>query len=584
MDYEYDNARSFRVNDDGERELMANFAAFITEEVRYIDGRTIETWLTIEAETPNTTPEATEPNRLPPITINATDFPSMNWVLPNWGVQAIIRPGSSIRDDLRTAIQLNSKPKVSTIYKHLGWTTDDKGKRMYLHAAGAITGKGNDPSVKTKLPPELARYDLSSDTQPKDAARAVLMLIGLTKPEVSWPLLAATMAPLFGPVDFGIHLAGRTGTFKSEIMSLFQSMYGAGMDARHLPGSWSSTANALEAQAYLCKNAAFVVDDFVPTGTAWQVRSYQQAADKLIRAAGNQAGRARLTDASNLQTTMYPRGIILSTGEDVPEGHSVRARLLILELSPGDIDPKKLSAAQANRSMFPAVTAALCQLLALAPANIDDLAEKIRNENIEVGHSRTPSMIGRLVAVAWEFIAWLEACQWLTKQQANKLRSVSADSIQKAGENQNQYLEEADPADQFGAAVRHVFAAGLGHVRSTNGGVPKGAEQLGWTVEGSGSDIPQYKSRGPCIGWVRWEDNELLLDITAGINIIKKAAGQDWTITKQTMFKRLKDSGLLKRTDDQRQRNTVRVTAEGHPRQALALDLAQILDSQEIPQ
>ena len=44
---------------------------------------------------------------------------------------------------------------------------------------------------------------------------------------------------------------------------------------------------------------------------------------------GNQAGRARLTDTSNLQQTFYPRGVIFSTGEDTPEGHSVRARMMI---------------------------------------------------------------------------------------------------------------------------------------------------------------------------------------------------------------------------------------------------------------
>jgi hypothetical protein len=42
-----------------------------------------------------------------------------------------------------------------------------------------------------------------------------------------------------------------------------------------------------------------------------------------------------------------PRGLVLSTGEDIPRGHSIRARLLILELSKGGVTPAALSECQA---------------------------------------------------------------------------------------------------------------------------------------------------------------------------------------------------------------------------------------------
>jgi hypothetical protein len=44
----------------------------------------------------------------------------------------------------------------------------------------------------------------------------------------------------------------------------------------------------------------------------------------------------------------------------------------------------------------------------------------------------------------------------------------------------------------------------------------------------------------------------------------------------------LKDAGALCRTDEGRQRNTVRVTAENHPRQVLCLSLSTVLDLEEI--
>ena len=64
---------------------------------------------------------------------------------------------------------------------------------------------------------------------------------------------------------------GATGVFKTELSALAVQHYGAGLDARHLPGSWRSTANATEALAFAAKDALLVVDDFAPAGDSYQV-------------------------------------------------------------------------------------------------------------------------------------------------------------------------------------------------------------------------------------------------------------------------------------------------------------------------
>lgn len=581
--YQEENYQTYRISDEGERELLANFVAKITVETHFLDGRNNTTTLTIEGEQPNLDVPSGKPRRLPPIEIDAKEFMSMAWVLPAWGVQAVIRPGSSIRDDLRTAIQLASRPAVRNIYKHIGWEVID-GEKAYIHSGGAISANGNDPSVEVRLPSELAKYDLTSSANVKDAIIATLSLCELTMPEITWPMLAATLTPVYGQVDFGLHLTGRTGTFKSEVMSLFQSHYGSGMDARHLPGSWSSTANALEAQAYCAANAAFVIDDFVPQGTAWQQRAYQATADKIIRSQGNQSGRARLTDTSNLQTTMYPRGIILSTGEDTPEGHSVRARLMIVELSPGDVDAAKLTAAQHNRRLYPATIAALVQHLCKSPTDLTPRQEEIRNQHLSVGHTRTPNMLGRLIATVEAFTEWAAATNAITEKERRAYVKIATSSIITAGKSQQAYLEAMDPCDIFTAAIRQILATGMAHLRTLSGGIPLSPTLLGWTAENGLGEIPTYKSRGPCIGWVAWQEDTVYLDITAGYNLVRKTAGPEISVTKQTLFKRLKDNGNLARTDELRQRNTVRVTAEQHPRQALAMILSTTLDINEVPQ
>lgn len=582
MKYEAVQGRSFRDDDKGP-ELMANFVAFITTETRIVDGVSSRTVLTVTGVMPppgDLTAE-TELVKLPPVEVDTEEFASMSWVVPNWGVRCVIRPGGGVKDDLRTMIQLQSNPEVRTVYRQTGWTGRGNS-RMYLHVGGAITARGNDPSVSVRLPVELQRFDLSAKVEPKDAVRASLLLLDVVRHDVSWPLLAATLTPLYGQCDFAMHVTGRTGSFKSELLSLFQSHYGPTMDARHLPGSWSSTPNAIEALAFYACNAAFVLDDFVPAGTSWQQRAYQQAADKIIRAQGNQAGRARLSDTSNLQQTMFPRGVILSTGEDTPEGHSVRARMLISELSAGEIDADDLTAAQKRRPLYCGTVAWLAQVLAGTPHDLSPRIEELRAAYRGIGHSRTPGMLGRLVATAEHFLATAAEHGLIGAGDARSLAKDAKDSIELAGGRQQSFLEDADPVDVFNAAVRQVFAAGLGHVKTLNGGVPAKAEMLGWSRESATGEMATFRSRGPCIGWASVPKDELFIDVTLGYKIIQKAAGNDLALSKQTLFKRLKDAGVLTRADEARSRNTIRVTAENHPRQVLCLSLSTTLQLEDV--
>ena len=150
-------------------------------------------------------------------------------------------------------------------------------------------------------------------------------------------------APL-GETDFSLFLTGRTGTFKTALAALCQQHFGAAMDARRLPGHFASTANALEELAFQAKDALLVIDDFAPTGRVGD-DALEAVAERLFRAAGNGQGRSRMR-GPQLRAPRPPRALLLATGEEVPRGHSVRARLLIMELRPGDVDLAALSRCQ----------------------------------------------------------------------------------------------------------------------------------------------------------------------------------------------------------------------------------------------
>ena len=164
----------------------------------------------------------------------------------------------------------------------------------------------------------------------------------------TWRRIAITV-PLFGavyrallcelvPADTSVFLVGPTGVFKSELAALAMQHVGAGFDRLHLPAHWSATANFLERVAFDFKDAPLVIDDFAPSGTQTDVARLHATADRVLRGVGNRGGRGRMQADGTLRPDFPPRGIVIGTGEDAPRGQSLRSRMVILDVAPGDVD------------------------------------------------------------------------------------------------------------------------------------------------------------------------------------------------------------------------------------------------------
>jgi hypothetical protein len=566
-------AATYGLTDDGyfrDGEQLTNFQCGIVKELRKHDGKKCETYLVMSGKIGD--------DDLPELTIPATEFATFAWIPRMWGVKPIIYPLPNAERDLRTAIQVNSEPETIDLYTHTGWADID-GKDTYLHNSGGLSGDGNDPAVNVELPHDLRHYSFPDGGNEKTAFRASLNLSTLGPPDVMWPMLLAAYRAVIDETDFAVHLSGKTGTFKSEICSLIQSHWGAEMDARHLPASWSSTANALECQCYRAKDAVIVIDDYVPNGTSWQVRGLQKTADQIIRGQGNQAGRARLSDTSSLQTTYYPRGCIISTGEDVPQGQSIRARLLILELAPGDVDPKKLTIAQDRRPLYAVAMRNWIQWLAPDLRKHREYIEKLttdyRTKHRSLGHARTPQMAGNLYATLQLLIKSGLANKWLDSEEAARLASTAEDAITQAADNQDQFMRDTEVHEVFLDVLRAVLGGHLAHIRSKSGGIPESPLQMGWTEGRAKSGVSGYKASGPTIGWICGDAGEVYIDQNQVPFLAKHSQGK-LNHSRQTLLKRLKESGVLARTDELRQRNTMRVMCGGAQRSVITLPIATV--------
>lgn len=278
--------------------------------------------------------------------VTASEFSRMGWVLRQLGPQALIYPGQ--QQHARAAIQwLSGQVPQERIFTHLGWTKHGSDW-LYLHAGGAVGAHGPRCDVRVQLPSALEHYEVRPTVgaaERANAMRASLRFLSLAPDRITFPLLAAVYRAPFGKIDFSLFLTGQTGTFKTTLAALCQQHFGAEMDAGGLPANFASTANALESLAFTAKDALLVVDDFVPVAGPGDA-TLQSVAERLFRAAGNRQGRGRMGGGGRLRSPHPPRTLVLATGEEVPRGHSLRARLLIVDVGPGDVDRIKTSQCQ----------------------------------------------------------------------------------------------------------------------------------------------------------------------------------------------------------------------------------------------
>ncbi|MFO0825908.1 MAG: DUF3854 domain-containing protein [Gemmataceae bacterium] len=546
---------------------LGNFAATIVEETVRDDGAERHFAFSIEGQTATGNLERTE--------VLAEDFPYMAWPTQAWGNKAIVYAGQGTKDKFRVGVQvLSGTPPRRTIFTHCGWREVD-GQWVYLHGNGAIGPDGNTEGVTVDLSGPLAKFRLPPPPTGRDlvaAVRAVLSIIAKDKPlaadRIILPLLGLVFrAVVGGTLDFGLHVEGRTGTFKSELAALAQQFFGAGLDSRNLPANWSSTSNALEATAFAAKDAVLVVDDFAPNA-AVDPQKLHAAADRLFRGSGNGAARTRLNADLTVRPDRPARSLIMSTGEDSPKGHSIRARVPIIEIEPGSIDVAALTRCQehAAEGQYAATTAGFIRWL--APTYAETLrglpaARAAARDTFRTSapHARTPQALGDLF-LGWDrFTQFAVASKVITASDREAILARVRAALIELAEAQAEHLRAADPADQFLNLVPSILLAGHAHLDTKPPHIEphESNRAMGWVLRATGD----WDKKGPCIGWV--DANHLYLLPDATYAVVQQMATQQRnpiTMTQRTLWARLRERGVLLEGENRggKSRATVRLT------------------------
>ncbi|MGE0708628.1 MAG: toprim domain-containing protein [Planctomycetota bacterium] len=498
-------------------------------------------------------------------------FSAMEWIFQVPG--ATPEPGKFVRDRLRHAIQvLSGLPLVNRVYGHLGWARLPAGQNVFLFAGGAVGAAGYLP-LEVEVPPSLAKYQLllpRSLDEFRASIRASLQFISVAPMQITLPLYAAVWRAPLGETDFSIMVVGTTGAGKSCLTGLAQQHYGACMGYDGLPAGWHSTANALEGFAFAAKDVLFTVDDFAParSGSRHDADRAHGSFDRLIRAQGNRQGRARMTASASLSATRYPRGLIVTSGEEPPRGASCLARVLTLPLRRSDLDLARLTACQgdAGAGLYAMAMAAYLQWLA---PRMDQVRQALpgliaqERANFQRGdlHGRSAGIAANLMIGMRSFARFAFETGAITQQSCDQILHDARGALWAALEHQAASQAEADPVATFFALLSAAVSSGLGHFVGPKGVVPddpvcspfawgwrSAGEGQGKTPEGTGDAECEWRSRGELLGYVVPSTGDLYLIPPTAVRVAAETSQGAWSESEKALGNMLRERALLRST------------------------------------
>jgi hypothetical protein len=482
----YITPEGYRMEDPGRANLipLSNFTGRIVEDVVVEDGSgAADRFFVVEAEMNR---------RRHRFEVSSQAFDGLPWVPKHLGALAVIE-GPRVRHLVTKAIKLESRGlREIHAYGHTGWL-EIEGRWVYLHAGGAITGAGTpafDGRVvlsgklkRRRFPSPSPAIEASEDL--REAVRESFALWNLAADEIAIPLMLSAYRAALGEVDYSLHLAGPTGLGKTTLAHLAVSHFGAGLGSKDQT-NFESTAYAIERESFALKDQLLLLDDYLGTPEHRRILAF------IVRNAANNSGRGRLGSDGSLRGDKPPRALVITTGEDVPVGGSLTARMLVLrvpdgaglDLSPGaPINAAQVAARDGRQAL---AMAGFIRWLAPRYRDISSTIEQRRNQighemRPLVAHSRTPGIYGDLMIGLEEWMAFAREIGAVDQEQGAALEDRARLAVMAAIQEQAEYLESADPVERYRDLLREAISSGNAHVRAP-GEEPGPGVHLGWTL------------------------------------------------------------------------------------------------------
>ncbi len=353
-----------------------------------------------------------------------------------------------------------STGKTSKIvaYGHTGFRQRD-GQWFYLHGGGAVGASG----LTVALEGSAARFilpDCAGDV--RAAVLESIAFLDIATMRISFPIHAGVhRAPLNEVLrcDAALDLVGTTGTMKSAVMGVAQSHYGS-FDYNSLPLNFESTANSLEAELFRLKDTFVVIDEYVPTGGLHD--ELQKKADRIFRAIANGSSRGRLNADLRSRPERPCRALVAITGEDIPRGESIQARLVIIRCGRGDVDAKKLAVRQGRSGLLPYAMRAYVEWIL---SRLEQLRIEVPKKYAEVrdgfygaGHPRAASAMAHFLLGAYYFAEFAKDIGVMTPHDAAVHVELTRAALLMNAKEQVHATEQSNPGARFMDVLRSLYA------------------------------------------------------------------------------------------------------------------------------
>ena len=526
---------------------LCNFNAHITEQVIKDNGQDLENFFRINGTTWRGKP-------LDQLDVKFDDFYSMRWPLKGWGIEAIVQPGQNIKDRLAHAILCHSLDSVQTkqVFTHLGWREVD-GQPVYLSGGGGIGPEGHI-NVGTEMEDPLKGYILlRPEGDRAEAFEISSQYLDTAKLEISLPLWTAMyLAPLASYIDtsFSLWYIAGSGSFKSVISALALSHYGT-FDHLTLPAGWDSTKHDLEKLLFLAKDAPLIIDDLYPGEDASETRGLFNTAGKIIRAQGNRQARGRMRADRSLESGYRPRGLLVSSGEHAPGGHSQNSRILIVNMNKDDVNIDAVTVAQKQTLLYNRSMAHYIQWIAQnwnpLKAELKQVWEDIRHDFYDSQkHARLASDIASMYTGLYSATKFGVETGAMMQKTADNLRDSGKTIFSDLVDEQAETVESLRPGRRFisiMASLINQSRVGLWDFYSIN--------------------RPDNDPHKPNVGWhdgngTYYFDPDMSY---AAVYDFCQRSGQPFTVKPDAVWKDLKARDLSIDHEKDRTKAKVRITA-----------------------
>jgi hypothetical protein len=501
---------------------LSNFTGRIVEDVVVDDGSgEIDRLFTVEARMGE---------RRRRFDVSSQGFEGLSWVPKHLGALASYE-GPRVRHLVAKAFRLESVKSLKEIhaYGHTGWIELDN-RWVYLHAGGAIVGAGAPPfSGRVVLSGKLARRRFPSLSDPellKEAVHASFALWDLAADEIAIPLMLSAYRAALGEVDYSLHLAGPTGLGKTTLAHLAVAHFGARLGDKDQT-NFESTANAIEREAFQLKDQLLLLDDYLGTPEHRKVLAF------IARNAANNSGRGRLAGDGTLRGDKLPRALVVTTGEDLPVGESLTARMLVVRVPEGqglDLSrgaPINTAQAASREGTYALAMAGFVNWLAPRYGDLKATIEQRRNQygyevRDRVWHNRTPAIYGNLMIAREEWLNFATEIGAIDEERRTALAEKAKMAVLAAIQAQGEYLGNADPVERYRDLLREALASGNAHVRAPG----------------------EEPGPGVHLGWISPEGTYLYPDVSLSLaKHMAEAVGDPLPFSGQAMNKRLLERG-----------------------------------------